>query len=107
MKEELNVDSEKTLDVMNHSKCLVWRTIKRGYSQVEAGYLGKIAVFWVVWDGLTSKNDTKKWKLSWTLPIKINGSIIKHFVSIEEAKDYVPLVLKEWFDKTGTSLYGR
>lgn len=83
---------------------ITWKTHRMKYQEIQYGYLGSVPVFYIGWDGCTSKNEHKKWKLSWTLPMTIEKVTSEHFHSVDEAKEFALLVINDWFDRTGTIL---
>ena len=91
---------------MSATELITWKTSHSKYTQYEVGYIGKVAVFYVGYDGLASKSDNCKWKLSWKLPIRCRYrhevATSFYFEEIKEAKIYADTVMREWFDLTGT-----
>lgn len=87
---------------MSITDLITWKTSHTRY----IGYLGKVEVFYVGYDGLISEDNPNKWKLSWTLPIKYghrNEYVTSLYFKDEgEAKQFAEVVVKKWFEATGT-----
>lgn len=80
---------------------LNWKQQTRQYESGKNGFVGKYIFFQIVWDGLTSKDDPKKYKLKCFLPgINID---LENFEYENNAMRKAERVLKLWL--TNTSLF--
>lgn len=85
---------------------ITWKENNGRYTSGSKGLLGNLAVFFVEYDSLRTKDDPNKYKLSWTLPFKYEYkdkmvSAIS-FKDEIEAKQFAQCILNKWFEITET-----
>lgn len=77
-----------------------WKPTQREYSNGESCYLGKWIVARVFYDGMSPKEEVKKYKIEMLLP-GYKAFIDLRFMTIEEAKRQTVRFISNWLDKAG------
>jgi len=79
-----------------------WKKNKNIYSNGVIGCLGKWRIFYLFWDGSTSKDDPKKYRLICELPgLKTQQ---KHFKFEIDGKEKADKILSHWLKHSGLNI---
>lgn len=78
---------------------LTWTIKEEKYTQAKVGKCGEITMFSIFYDGMTSKSQKEKYKLTCSLPmIKSN---LKHYMTEDEAIKKAEFIFEYWKEKAG------
>jgi hypothetical protein len=79
-----------------------WKPTQREYSNGESCYLGKWVVARVFYDGMSPKDESKKYRIEMLLP-GYKAFIGLRFLTTDEAKLQTVRFISNWLDKAGLS----